>query len=188
MGASKKGISAHQLHRMLGITYKSAWFMGHAHPVANAMDPLHNGLVPPDMGGEGKVVERDRKLRSAYSLRAASGLSGVQIPRRSCRWSNAAGKVRSPFVEEKNKRTLKMIVNANVRKGTSLYTDDAPMYRNNGMETGDHASVNHTEKEYARGDIHTQTVEGFFSVFKRGGMVGFHISALWRTALAPLSR
>jgi transposase-like protein len=168
MASSKKGISAHQLHRTLGITYKAAWFM--AHRIRAAMDPLHNGLVPPDMGGQGKVVEID-ETELTLSKKSRKRVAPIANPK-IVSLVDRTGQTRSLVVMEKDKRTLQLIVKANVRKESRHYTDEAMVYRNNKMELdGGHASVNHDKHEYARGDVHTQTVEGFFSIFKRG-MVG----------------
>jgi transposase-like protein len=166
--SSKKGISANQLHRTLGITLKSAWFLGHR--IRAAMDPLHNGLIPPDMGGEGKILEID-ETELSQSRKTKNRRSHLKNPK-VVSLVERGGQTRSFPVMEKDRRTLQLIVKANVRKESRHYTDDATMYRNNKMELdGGHESVNHEKREYARGDVHTNTVEGYFSIFKRG-MVG----------------
>lgn len=164
--ASKKGISAHQLHRMLGITYKSAWFM--AHRIREAM--RDDGFSGP-LGGEGKTVEADetfigrkpgRKVRQGGSHK----LAVVALVER-------GGKAKSVHVERVNARNVRDVLVRNADRKSALMTDDSHFYKPVGKEFASHESVNHSEEEYVRGLAHTNTIEGFFSIFKRG-MIGVY--------------
>jgi transposase-like protein len=160
--ASKKGISSNQLHRMLGITLKSAWFMSH-----RIREAMRAGSLAPPIGGNGSPVEVDetfigtkkgaRKPKGGYKHKHAV-LSLVE----------RGGEVRSIHVENIKTATILPIVNANVSKEARVMTDDALQYHKKLGEFAEHGVVNHSAKEYVRGDIHTNTVESYFSIFKRG--------------------
>ena len=161
VAASKKGISAHQLHRMLGITYKSAWFM--AHRIREAMSPMA-GLPP--MGGAGKVVEADETyigIRDGDKKRSGTShkMAVVTLVER-------GGSARSFHVDRATIATVKPILHQNTSRDSHLMTDTAGIYLK--MEPGfaSHEMVNHQEEEWTRGNAHTNTIEDFFSVFKRG--------------------
>jgi transposase-like protein len=172
MSASKKGMSAHQLHRMLGITYQSAWFL--CHRIREAMaDP--KGPTNP-MGGEGKIVEADEtyfgqkadkpKVRTDGTPflkkgRAAHKIAIVSLVER-------GGKVRSFHVDRADANTVRTILFTNVKRDTALHTDESRLYTVAGQDYTSHQTVNHGAKQYARGDVTTNSVEGFFSIFKRG--------------------
>ena len=160
MASSKKGMSAHQLHRMLSVTYKTAWFL--AHRVREAM---RDDSAEP-MGGSGKIVEADetfigrkkgRKVRQGASHKHAV----VSLVER-------GGKVRSFHVDRVNAETMKAILRSHVDRRSRLMTDEAIYYKTVGKEFAEHQSVNHDAEEWSRGDAHTNTLEGFYSVFKRG--------------------
>jgi transposase-like protein len=169
--SSKKGISAHQLHRMLGITYKSAWFM--AHRIREGM----TGTNPGQMGGEGTTVEADEtyygpKDRRGPGRKAQRGPGGkskiVTLVER-------GGVARSFKVENADIPTIRRIINENVAKGGALMTDESGIYTSMGSKTvghfAEHGKTMHSAGEYVKkGDanIHSNTVEGFFSIFKRG--------------------
>lgn len=159
MASSKKGISAHQLHRQLGITYKAAWFM--AHRIREAMKPAN----PSPMGGEGKTIESDetyigrkegRKLKRGVGHKMAV-LSLVE----------RGGKVRSFKIDSATRETIQGIMHKHVSPDSRLMTDEASHY-GHGVGVKNHERVNHGAGEYARGDVSTNTIEGFFSIFKRG--------------------
>lgn len=159
MSASKKGISAHQLHRMLGITYKTAWFM--AHRIREAMTNKHSGML-----GEGGPVEADEtfigtkpgaRKRRGYGHKNAI-LSLVE----------RGGEVRSFHVPSVSAKTLKSILKSHIVENARLVTDDAGQYRIIGPEFAEHDVVCHSNGEYVREDVHTNTVEGYFSILKRG--------------------
>jgi transposase-like protein len=169
MNSSKKGISAHQLHRMLGVTYKTAWFL--AHRVREAMVPTN----PPPLGGEGKVVEVDETVvggkakNRAYRKRVPKKQTVVSLVER-------GGAVRSFHHDGKritSKNLRPMIVKTASRK-SRLMTDEGKWYVRVGEEFAGHESVNHWQNEYVRGDAYTNTVEGFFSIFKRGIVGVYH--------------
>lgn len=167
MAASKKGFSAHQLHRTLEVTYKTAWFM--AHRIREAM----RDLFPEEMGGSGKFVEADetviggkeRNKRKSRRNPKNIGAVGKEI---AFSLVERGGKVRSFHVPAVNAKTLKPILKAHVNKGSFLMTDDAGQYRLIGPEFAGFETVNHGADEYVRGDAHTNTIEGYFSLLKRG--------------------
>jgi transposase-like protein len=160
MVSSKKGMSAHQLHRMLGITYKSAWFM--AHRIREAMKV--EGGEP--MGGKGKAVEMDETYighKRGYTKARGVGhkMAVVSLVER-------GGKVRSFNVDRATGPALDKIAKGTASLESTLNTDEAIRYRATGKDFAGHDIVNHGAGEYARGDATTNTVEGFFSIFKRG--------------------
>ncbi len=160
MCSSKKGISSKQVERMLGVTYKTAWFM--AHRMREAMKPNGTGLL----GGGGGTVEADetfigrkpgRKINRGYAHKNAV----FSLVERN-------GNVRSFHVNDVNAKTLKPIIQAQMSNAAHFMTDDAGQYRTLGPVSASHETVNHSAGEYVRGNAHTNTVEGFFSIFKRG--------------------
>jgi transposase-like protein len=170
VAASKKGISANQLHRVLGVTLKTAWFMGHR--IRLAMENNPSGL----MGEGGGVVEADetyvgRKWRS--EVRAGAGHKHVVFS-----LVQRGGEARSVHITARTFEGIKAQLKKHVSPEAVLMTDDARMYRKIAKQFADHKVVNHSAGEYVRGDAHTNTIEGFFSIFKRG-IVGIyqHVSA-----------
>jgi transposase-like protein len=164
MAASKKGVSAHQLHRSLAVTYKTAWFM--AHRIREAMK---EGAWSGPLGGEGKTVEADetfigRKPGRKKRQGAAHKHAVVALVER-------GGKTRSFHVERVNAANVRKVLVTQVDRKSTLNTDEAIYYRTVGKEFGKHESVNHSAEEYVRGETHTNTIEGVFSIFKRG-MIG----------------
>jgi transposase-like protein len=175
MTASKKGVSAHQVHRMLGISYKSTWFM--MHRLREAMRV--GGLEP--MGGPGSVVEVDEAYhgnvenRVVSAARARSGVPYTKGGKRGPGGKRAivslierGGSVRSFHVPTADAATVSQIVRENVRAESRLHTDESPLYKKVGAEFAAHETINHAAKEYARGDVTTNTIESYFSIFKRG--------------------
>ena len=171
MGSSKKGMSAHQLHRMLGVTYKTAWFM--AHRLREAMAELD----PSPLGGPGKVVEGDETWigpgrdvfvngRGWMKERGHAGKSKV------ISLVERGGRARSFRVDDFSPETIKAAL-SHVDTRSRLHTDEAHHYKKPGRGFAKHERVNHSEEEYARGDVTTNTVEGFFGIFKRG-MLGVY--------------
>jgi transposase-like protein len=172
MTASKKGISAHQLHRTLDIGYEAAWFM--CHRIREAM--RDGGLSP--LGGEGKVVEADE----TYYGRAKEKnlLKPRTTPYTKGGWKNKGaarpvvalvergGKVRTFHVAHADKHTVTKIVRENVAKESRLHTDESALYRGSDEHFTSHETVKHSVGEYARGDVNTNSAEGYFSIFKRG--------------------
>jgi transposase-like protein len=171
--SSKKGISTRQLHRSFGGSLKTAWFLGHR--VREAMREL--GIDAPDspLGGQNKVVESDETFIGGK----AANRKG-KIPPKSVMLSlvERGGKVRSFHVPSVTAQTLRPIIVANVDKASYLMTDDAPVYWPIGAAFAGHGSVNHSAEEYVRAYFwHTNTVENYFSIFKRA-VYGcyFHVS------------
>ena len=172
MCASKKGMSAHQLHRMLGVTYKTAWFM--AHRIREAMRDDARG----PMGGEGQIVEADEtyfgkteyqpKLNTRGQPFTKKGKGGPSGKRAVVALVERGGRVRSFHVDKANAESVREIVVTNIRRESRLHTDESRLYTVVGTEFARHDTVRHSAKEYARGDVHTNTIEGVFSIFKRG--------------------
>lgn len=169
MASSKKGVSAHQLHRMLGITYKSAWFMSHR--IREAMVPAKD---EPRLGGVGKVVEADEmflakshktKTRGTYKS-APAVLTLVE----------RGGRVRSvPLDGQPNREQVRAALKENVDRRSVLHTDGANHYLGTALH---HESVDHN-KEYVRKGrqkrkVHTNSAEGYISIFKRGMIGTYH--------------
>lgn len=166
--ASKKGISSHQLHRMLGITYKSAWFMSHR--IREAM--IAEGGV---MGGPGGVVEADETYFGNTDVQPKTRTSGKPFLKRKPTRKRAVvslvergGNVRSFHVDTANAENVRQVLVRNVSRKSRLHTDESQLYVTVGKEFAAHETINHSAGEYARGDVTTNNVEGFFSVFKRG--------------------
>jgi transposase-like protein len=171
LSSSKKGISAHQIHRALEITYKSAWFL--CHRIREAMRARN---LPP-MGGEGKTVEIDEtyiggkdKNKHAHK-RPKIGRGGIS---KEIAFSlvERGGKVRSHHVPTVTAKTLKPILEEQIHADTTVYSDmggarPARMFAKHGM-------VNHGISEYVRGEIRTNTIEGYFSILKRGITGTYH--------------
>jgi transposase-like protein len=160
--SSKKGISSHQLHRTLGLTYKTAWFMSHR--IREAM----RDVSAPPLGGptSSGVVEADETY-----LGKTQGTG--RGPRRKQQNAVVAlverkGRARAFHVPVVTAATLKPIFLSEVAKSARLMTDGATLYRKLGKHFARHDFVDHYSKEYARAEVTTNTVEGFFGVLKRG--------------------
>lgn len=157
--SSKKGMSAHQLHRTLGLTYKTAWFL--AHRIRHAMSDQGGGL----MGEGGGVVEADETYigrKPGTKVRAGAGHKEMVFS-----LVERGGNVRSVHVSGNGFDGVKSALNG-VSRDAHLMTDSARMYRKVGKEFASHQVVDHSKDEYVRGNAYTNTIEGFFSVFKRG--------------------
>lgn len=173
MCASKKGISSNQLHRMLGITLKSAWFMSH-----RIREAMRSTDFSP-MGGAGGIVEVDETIYGrAETHPKGRGPFGPKLTNSAHKnvivsLVERGGSVRSFHVSGSTVHDVIPIVNENVSKETAIMTDKAQLYRYRLRKFASHDVVDHGKKEYARKEegrptIHTNTVEGYFSVFKRG--------------------
>ena len=167
--ASKKGISSNQLHRTLGITLKSAWFLSHR--IREAMASSPDGLL----GQGGGTVEADETYigNSARSIagkaaRAAGVQYGGDHKEKVVAVVERNGQVRSFHVKNIDGKTLKKVLVNNVAKEAKLMTDELRMYHSIGKNFASHEAVKHSAKEYVRGNAHTNTIEGVFSIFKRG--------------------
>jgi transposase-like protein len=161
MTASKKGVSAHQIHRSLGISYKTAWFL--CHRLREAM--RSGGLSP--MGGSGKTIEADETFIGRLEGQPKRP-SGYGHKNAILTLVERGGSARSFHVAGTSIADVAPIARANVDRESRLMTDEGTHYKQLGKEFSDHGTVEHGAKEYVRGDIHTNTIEGYFSVFKRG--------------------
>ena len=172
MMASKKGMSALEIGRLLGISKKSAWFL--CHRIRESLRPT--SLTP--MGGEGKFVEADEtyiggketnKHRSKRNSKNIGGMGKEPV----FALVERKGQVRSQHVPGVSARTLRPILVAQVDAKTFLMTDDAGQYRHMHKDFN-HQTVNHGAGEYVRGEAHTNTIENYFSILKRGITGTFH--------------
>lgn len=161
MVASKKGVSAHQLHRILEVNYRTAWFLEH-----RIREAMRSGELAP-MGGAGSIVEIDetfigrepgKPVKRAYHHKMKV-LSLVD---------RATGQARSMVVDDLKPSTIAPILRENLSKEARIATDEAGHYLHIGKEFADHGVVHHGREEYVVGEVHTNTIEGYFSVFKRG--------------------
>lgn len=162
MCSSKKGMSAHQLHRMLAITYKSAWFMAHRIRHAMKQTPFGDKL--------GGIVEADETYIGGKSH--GTGRPPVKTPVFAL--VERGGRVRSfpmPFVTANN---LRRSIQEHIDASATLMTDEHPGYTKVGRDFADHQTVNHSQKEYVRDSASTNTVEGYFSLLKRGLTGTYH--------------
>ncbi len=171
MVSSKKGISANQLSRTLEVTVKTGWFM--AHRIREAM---RNGDFSP-LGGEGSNVEVDETfIGNKYERKATVRMDGKVGKARGVDHKHVVlslvergGEVRSFHIDKANAKTIAPVVAKNVSRESRLQTDSAAYYRNIGKEfKGGHGTTNHGIGEYVRGNDYSNTVEGYFSIFKRG--------------------
>ncbi len=176
--ASKKGMSAHQIHRMLGVTYKTAWFM--CHRIREAMTDTN----PPPLGGDEMPVEADetyfgnkvslkkkRALKRTSTKGTKGGFGGVSNKYTVVSLVERGGNVRSFHVDKANRANIREILVRNVDRKSHLMTDESRLYTTVGEEFNRHEKVNHARNEYVRGDVYTNTLEGYYSIFKRG-MIG----------------
>lgn len=166
IASSKKGVSSNQLHRTLGVTLKTAWFMSHRIREAMRMPLEDQGAL----GGNGKAVEIDEtyvggkesnKHIGARKNRGAQGKAAVfsMVQR--------GGEVRSVHLASVTAANLRPILLAHIDDKSVVMTDDAGQYRKLSDDFA-HEVVNHSAEEYVRGDAHTNTIEGYFSILKRG--------------------
>ncbi len=167
MCASKKGISTRQIQRLLNCSMKTAWFL--THRIREVMAPVVSG----PMGGEGKIVEVDETYIGNKLGRKLKGKNHPgNIKHTVVALVERGGPVRSFYVREPlNRKVARNILFANVDKASDIVTDESQIYPGAAVNFIQHSTVNHSADEYARGDIHTNTIEGVFSIFKRG-MIG----------------
>lgn len=169
--ASKNGMSSMELHRLLGVTQKTAWFM--LHRIREAMKPESGG----PLGSGGGTVEADETYwGNTKRSKAAQGYKGRGYAHKEKIVSlvERGGKVRSFHVQAVTAKTLKPILLAQIAKDAHLMTDEASMYTTVGKEFASHNVVTHSAGEYVRGKAHTNTIEGFFSRLKRGLIGTYH--------------
>ncbi len=165
MAASKKGVSAHQLHRMLKVNYRTAWFMEH-----RIRECMSNRADTTPMGGTGAIVEVDEtfigKKKGVPVRRGYAHKHAVMtlIERRP-----EGAKSRSFHVSGTSAADLLPIIKAHVNNGSHIMTDEAGQYANINKHFAGHDYTTHSKGEYVRdGYIHTNTAESYYSVFKRG--------------------
>jgi transposase-like protein len=172
MSASKKGMSAKQIERMLGVTYKTAWFM--MHRIREAMSPDPVSKTGP-IGGEGKIIESDETFVGGKKKNVHNGKPEpkkhpvVALVER-------GGQVRAKHVADVTAKTVRQVLVTNASRKSELHTDDALIYYWLGREFAKHRSVNHSAGEYVSKDdgAHSNTAESFFAILKRGIMGSFH--------------
>jgi len=166
--SSKKGMSAHQLHRMLGITYKSAWFMAHRIRYAMTQQPFQARLTG--------TVEADETYVGGKPRRSNVKNYNAGRPRKTGRGTDKVpvvvlvergGQARSFRMANVTGENLAAVMRRNIEPSAHLRTDSFPAYKTLGKEYASHETVNHLD-EYVRGDAHTNTAENFFSILKRG--------------------
>jgi transposase-like protein len=167
MCASKKGMSAHQLHRMLGVTYKTAWFMAHRIRYAMTQEPLSRmlaGTVEADETYVGGLPKNRHARKREPAPPKAAVLSLVE----------RGGDVRSFHVADVTGETLRSAIDKNVSRKARMMTDGAAQYKTLGRDFAAHEAVDHVSNEYLKGEAHTNTVEGYFSILKRGIVGTYH--------------
>lgn len=166
--SSKKGMSSHQLHRMLGVTYKTAWFM--AHRIREAMREDHDE----PMGGNGGTVEVDETYWGNNKRKGDKKGRGYHHKMKIFTLVEREGRARSFHVPAVNGATLKPIIQQQLAEDANMMTDEASVYTKIGRQYQLHGVVRHGIGEYVKGDVHTNTIEGFFSILKRGLVGTFH--------------
>ncbi|QIE54440.1 IS1595 family transposase [Pikeienuella piscinae] len=166
MTQSKKGISAHQLHRTLGVTYKTAWFMEH-----RIREAMRSGDLAP-FGAGGGVVEVDETFigndRTVKPKHTKKGRGYAHKHKVLSLVDRATGRARSMVVDDLKVKTLAPILRENIAAEAQLMTDEASHYKAMASDYASHDYVSHGAGEYGRGEVHTNTIEGYFSIFKRG--------------------
>jgi len=162
IAGSKKGMSSNQLHRILGVTLKTAWFMSH-----RIREAMREGDLAP-MGGDGIAVEADETFIGRVPG-VAMKQGGYQHRMKVLSLIDRnTGKARSMVVDKVNLATIQPIVKANILAESRLMTDEANCYHGLGRHFAEHGFTSHSRGVYVMGDVHSNTVEGFFSIFKRG--------------------
>jgi transposase-like protein len=167
MAGSKKGMSANQLHRQLGVTHKTAWFM--AHRIREAM--TDDNSAP--LGGEGMTLEVDETfMRPTYTFVNGKGWVVAKGPHNRAykilTVVERKGRARSVKMEGLKVRDIRETLVKHADARSILMTDEARVYKKVGKDYAEHHSVNHSKGEYGAGEATTNTIEGFFSIFKRG--------------------
>jgi len=171
VASSKKGISANQLARILGVSTKTAWFMEHRlrEAMKNDNDILGGeGVVEMDETYYGKKKVQPTKTTSGRPFTGSKKGRGPASKLAIVSMVERGGKVRSFHVDRADKATVANIVVNNISKEASLYTDESRLYKGAEAHIKEHESVHHARGEYARGKVNTNSIEGFFSVFKKG--------------------
>jgi transposase-like protein len=160
LASSKKGCSSHQLHRTLGVTYKTAWFM--AHRLREAMSNMPKG----QLGGPGKIVESDETF--FVNKKGAPIKTGYGHKMAVMSLVERGGAIRSVVMDRVTRKEVERVIRRNVHHESRLMTDTAGYYRGRRFGIAEHEMVDHAAGEYVAGDAHTNTLEGYYSIFKRG--------------------
>ncbi|MBZ9726814.1 IS1595 family transposase [Mesorhizobium sp. CO1-1-11] len=173
IASSKKGISSNQLHRTLGVTLKTAWFISH-----RIREAMRDGKLGP-LGGNGMIVEADETYfgktaekpalrtdgKTPFKFKSRGGPSGKRAV---LGLIERGGNVRTFHVAQATKVNVAELVTDNVHHESTLYTDESRLYTTMGDHFAAHDSVKHSAGEYVRGVVHSNTIESYFSIFKRG--------------------
>lgn len=173
LSASKKGHSAHQIHRMLGVTYKSAWFMMHRIRYAMAQEPMASklsGIVEVDetyVGGKAKNMHASERAKKIQGRGAVGKAPVVTLVERE-------GRVKTMYMEDVTSKNLKTALQDCIVPTAQIMTDESPSYGFAGDEFAGHDSVNHKRGEYVRGDAHVNTSESVHALLKRGLTGTYH--------------
>lgn len=176
MASSKKGFSAHQLHRTIGVTYKTAWFMEH-----RLREAMRQDISGGPLGGPGKVVEADETYFGTErgkdpKQRSRRGGASMNAMNKIVSLVERDGKVRSFHVADVKSENLRTVLMDQIAPESHVMTDSSPRYnllkRENPFKA--YNQINHSRKIYVQGIVHTNTIEGFFSVLKRGLIGTYH--------------
>jgi transposase-like protein len=163
MTSSKKGISSHQIMRILDVTYKTAWFM--THRIREAMTEGDWRATGP-LGGEGMTVEADETWVGG---KAANRAYGPIPPKQAvAALVERGGRVRMFHVPHVTAANLAPIIARHAHPDSTFMSDESNVYAQAGTWFKDHQTVNHSIKEYVRDEAYTNTIEGCFSILKRG--------------------
>ena len=166
INGSKKGFSAHQLHRSLGITYKSAWFLAH-----RIRETMQDDGEP--LGGPGMIIESDEAIVGGFKKKRLSGK--VAPKKKIVTLVERGGSARSFHITNIDHTNVRHALVTNAHRSSVLMTDDARFYNSIGREFAGHHTTLHSNREFAKaGGIHSNTAENFFSIFKRGLVGTYH--------------